>query len=182
MPHEPSRLPITQSPGRTARRGPRRGRCTGPGLPARWSARAAGTRPRCGAGLGQGPGGKDVAQGMEGPRPAPLGSARPSCGSCGRLEGVAPIVRPPGPAPLGRREHQPVRADLGEPALDHGGQVKAAGVRAGYMVVRLRRFLGGPRESSWRVSTTWRSTVMHRRPTSTRSAVSPAISPQRSPE
>ncbi|MFN2503367.1 MAG: hypothetical protein ABR540_03890 [Acidimicrobiales bacterium] len=57
-----------------------------------------------------------------------------------------------------------------------------AGVRAGYIVVRFLRFLGGARARVWRVSITWRSTVMRRRAGSTRSAVRAAISPQRRPE
>jgi hypothetical protein len=54
-----------------------------------------------GAGLGQGPGGEHVAQGVERPRPPAVGPAGPAGVDGGGLEGVAPVVGAPGPPPLG---------------------------------------------------------------------------------
>jgi hypothetical protein len=55
-------LPVYAWPGRSARRGRRRGSCRGPGSPAPWSAPGAGTRPRCGRRAGPAPNGEHVAQ------------------------------------------------------------------------------------------------------------------------
>jgi len=115
--------------------------------------------------LGQGPGGKDMPEGMERPGPTPAWVPGPGDPNRGGVQEVGPVVGAPSPPTPGGGEDETAGSTSPKGASSIPARSTPLGVVAGYMVTRRRRPLGRASFNAERVSITWRTTLIRRQST-----------------